>query len=174
MSIALGVVLSAPPCLAARTLWPDAVTSFDHLSGSSDPCGPAGDALGLPDYTFASIDAPEALVLTFADSTAGESPGADLAIYELSNCPVIGHVYAIENNVTYTHLGTISRTVEFDLADCPASGYVNYPKSMGLDDYGEHPAVHIGPDDGIPIYGAILLTAIGTGLIGWLRRYRTR
>jgi len=185
ISIALAVALNGSLCLAAGTPWLDAVVSFDQPGGSSDMGGPAGDALGPRNYTFVSIDVPETLVLAFTDNSVGDGPGADLAIRELYNCPATVDVFAGEDNVTYVHLGTISRTVEFDLADYPTLGYVNYLKLVGLDDDGEHPgydldaaeALHpvarIGPDNEAPIPGAVFLAAIGTGLVGRLRRHGT-
>ena len=164
-SIVLAVAWSSSLCLAVGTPWLDAVVSFDRPSGSSNAGGPPGDALGPRNYTFVSIDVPETLVLAFTDNSAGNGPGANLAIRELYNCPAIIDVYASEDNVTYVHLGTISRTVEFDLADYPTLEYVNYLKFVGLDDDGNHPGydldaaealhpvAHIRPDSGTPVPG---------------------
>ncbi len=174
MSIALGALLNASPCLAVWTPWPDAAASFDPTGVPSDPAGPAVDALGLPDYTFASIDFPRPPVLTFPRDITGW----DAAICDLSNCPVIGRVGADRNDVTCIHLGTADRPIGFDLTGYPTLAYVRYMKSMGLDPYREFPDRDLNKTEILrpvaSISGVILLTAIATGLIGWLHRYRTQ
>jgi len=91
-------------------------------------------------------------------------------------------VYAGQDYVTYLHLGTIRGGDELDLVDYPDLHYVNYVKFVGLDDDGEHPGydldvfealhpvVYIGPDNGTPTPGVVLLGVIGMNSVAWLQR----
>lgn len=177
MSIALGVVLSGPPCLAAATPWMDAAISFDRPGGSSDLGGPPGDALGPRDFTLVFLEVPGTLAPPSTDASAGDG---------LETGPAIFDVYVGGDHLTYAHSGTMSCTFEFDLADYSTLDYVNYLKLADLEDDGEdpgydlaavetlHPIVRVKPENDTPIPRAVLLAAVGTGLIGRLRRHRTR
>lgn len=189
MSFIAAVVLGSQVCLAAGTVWLDAVVSFDQPDGSSTEGGDAIEALGETDAAgadgFVSIDIPETLILAFTDNSADDDDGYDLKVYEYLDGDSDVEVWASEDNDAYIYLGTIDSDTSFELLGTGLD-YVNYVKFVGLQNGGGYAGFdldavealnsvdHISGEDGamIPAPGAILLGSVGVGLTGWLRRRR--
>lgn len=188
MSFIAAIVLGSQVCLAAGTVWLDAVVSFDQPAGSNTAAGindPTA-ALGANDGLYVSVDIPETLILAFTDNTASDNAGNDLKVYQVIPGDSNVDVYGSEDNATYVLLGRIDADTEFDLSGTGLD-YVNFVKFVGLDNGGGSPGFdldavealnsvdHISGEDGamIPAPGAILLGSVGVGLTGWLRRRRT-
>ena len=169
-------------CLAVPGAeWLDEVVLFDQPVGSSMDGGPATNALGPNDGYYVSVDIPETLVLAFTDNTANDGVGGDLKIYQVIAGDSNVDVFASDLGIDWSFLGRTSGNTVFDLAGS-GLGYANFVKFVGLDNGGASAGFdldavealnsirHINGENVIPAPGAVILSMIGVGLVGYVRR----
>jgi hypothetical protein len=179
---AMAVALSSQACLGVSTPWVDGVVSFDQPEGSSSEGGPPSACLGAPDHLFVSIDVPETLIVAFTDNRVYDGPGDDVWIYEAWDCGASVAVYGRRVDGPCTYLGMITNSAGFDIADYPGLEYLDLRRFVGLDDSGTSPGYDLDAIEALnsidvttangctPAPGAVVLCAVGGGLVGWLRR----
>ncbi len=182
--VLLATLVSGGVCFGAPTPWADAVVSFNQPPGSSSTGGPPSAALGAPDGLFVSIDTPEELILAFTDNRVFDGVGDDLWIYEAGDCGASVNVYGRSKDGPCTYLGRITNSAGLDLSDYPGLSHLDFIRFVGIDDSGQFEGYDLDavvalnsvgvepPACVIPAPAAVLLGALGAGLVSWLRRRR--
>jgi hypothetical protein len=177
-------IASGGVCFGAPTPWPDAVVSFSQPAGSSSAGGPPAAAVGASDGLFVSIDTPEELILAFTDNRVFDGAGDDLWIYEAGDCGASVNVSGRSKDGPCTFLGTITNSTGLDLSDYPGLSYLDFIRFVGIDDSGQFDGYDLDaivalnsvgvkpPVCVIPTPPAVLLGALGAGMVSWLCRRR--
>jgi hypothetical protein len=177
----LALAVPGGACFGAATPWLDRVVSFDRPAGSSDDGGLPTAALGQPDGLSVIIDEPEVLTLAFGDNRVYDGPGDDLWVYAVGAQNTLVKVNGRFEGGLCTYLTTINTSGGIDLADAGLP-YLDYIRFTGIDDKTGFPGFHLDAvvaihsvavdSDGVatPTPAALLLSSLGAGVVGWLRR----
>ncbi len=110
--------------------------------------------------------------------------GDDLWIYEAGDCGASVNVYGRSKDGPCTYLGRVTNSAGLDLSDYPGLSCLDSIRFVGIDDSGQFEGYDLDavvalncigvkpPVCVIPAPAAVLLGALGIGMVSWLRRRR--